>query len=471
MKANAQGSHKFLGAAVALLLLTVATATATPAPPTLAGPPEPSLSQPEPFYIRLEQPLTGAGVVQETVAPLQAGITIEPGDWYNLMAEEFDGDPFPPANWQVHTWSGTGWARHNEQQVSGSYSAGVVTTTIGSLNTRLFYGGSAGLAIKDVANAELNFNYWLDVEKDAVYFGWAASADGQNFYGAKVSGRVRAWLTGALDLRQYIGDDSVWVAFFVIGESTTEQQVYVDNVVARAQVPFETYLPAALKNYTPPLIVFTDDFTQVNSGWPHQVTWGATNEEQINIRGYSNKLMADHADGLGIIDGSCRQPNRYFMRIGNSNAEHVVAKAPVKATGNFSMEADIAFCDNAHGASTGLVFGLNDAMTEFYRVILIYDAVDATVKYAVWRDHTPLVLTSSSSYLNGGFNTNHVKVVRNGCTISLYLNDHLEKTLTNECAYSDRRWVGLFHDRYSYYDHTGATAFNFRLEGALEASD
>lgn len=473
MKANKQGSRRFFGPVVALLLLVGVTVTAMPSTPTLAGQPEPPIPQPEPFCIRLDQPLAGAGVAGEAVSVSQVRVTADPGTWYNLMAEEFDGDIFPPANWSVVTQSGAGWAKHNEQHVSGDYSAGVVATTTGTLGTWLFYGGETGFSLQGVADAELHFNYWLDTEKDAVYFGWAASPDGQNFYGARTSGRVTSqWLTGVLDMRQYIGDDAVWIAFFVMGQATTgEQHVYVDNVVVRGMEPFKAYLPVTTKNYKPPAttFTFTDNFGDVNSGWPKKVVnWDPYKQ---HIYGYTDKLVADYPSNYDIIGGACREhAGTYFMRVGDATHGYkVIAKAPVQVEGQFTLEADIAFCDEAHNASAGVVFGLNDAQDEYYRVILIHDAVDNTTKYAIWRDTShQLVSTSGFGHLKGGYETNHIKVMRDECTISVYFNDHLATTLTNECYYRDRRWAGLFHDMYSYYGLTGTVVDNFVVEGALQ---
>jgi len=471
---------------VALLLLVGTVVTAMPSTPTLAGPPDPPIPQPEPFYIRLEQPLAGLDVAVE---PLSGPIhtAVEPGEWYNLIAEEFDQDPatnpFPPQGWEVQTTTEPGWARRDEQWVSdgdyGGFSAGVVMTTTGTPNTWLFYGGDAGtgISLEDVADAKLDFKYWLNTEytidDEAVYFGWAASSDGQNFYGARISGRVGAWLTGVLDMQQYIGDDSVWIAFFVIGEATAgEQHVYVDNVRVRGKEPYEVYLPTIMNNYEPPptIFTFTDDFSDLNSGWPHILQWGSSYEEQGYITGYTDKFVADYPNDYTIVGGACRRPKTYFMRNGEW-AERIIAKPGLMAGSQFVMEVDIAYCDDALFASTGLVFGLNDSHTEFYRVILIYDpGGGGTLKYAVWRDSKILVSTSPSSYLNGGYNTNRVKVVRDGCNISLYFNNHLEWSKSDECHYMDQRQVGLFHDRFPGHGKTGATLDNFRLEGAMYAT-
>jgi len=474
-----QGIRVFFRPFVAMMFVMSVLAAALPGTPTLAGPPEPSLTEPEPVHIRLAQPLALADVPPGSVTISQVDITADPGTWYNVKAEEFDGASFPPAGWSVETDGGTGWARHTDEYLSANYSAGVEATTSGALDTWLILGGDDGLTLEDMANARLHFSFWLDTEKDAVFFGWATSTDRQNFYGSQLSGSSGGnWVTAEQNLRDYIGAGPVWVAFFVRGQDTrASERVYVDNVTVQGQEPFKFFLPQAMNNYTPPATSFTfsDNFTDTGSGWPHQVNWGGAESEQLNVRGYSNKLMADYAEGAGIIDGACRQSNRYFMRVGNANAPRVIVQAPVEVDAQFTFEADIAYCDTAHNASTGLVFGLNDAETEFYRVILIYDAVDGTVKYAIWRNSATEALilrnTSSSNYLKNGYQTNRVKIVRNGCHLEVWFNGSKEWQTDSECHYTDRRPVGLFHDRYSYYGYTGSTVFNLQVEGAYEPGD
>ena len=473
MKTNKPSSPSFLAAIVALLLL--AAVATTPSAPTLAGPPEPGIPQPEPFHIRLDKPLSGANSGAKTVSASQIGVAADPGEWYDLIAtQNFDGGTFPPENWSVEPDSGSGWAKQDAQHLSGSYSAGVVTTTTGILNTQMVYGGETGISLQGTANAELKFSYWLNTDPsgdDPVYFGWAASADGQNFYGARISGSVSKWLTGTLDLGQYIDEGAVWVAFFVNGTNTGAQEVYVDDVSVQGMEPYRVYLPASLKNYAT-TFTFSDDFSDTGSGWPHILEWGSTKEERGYITGYIDKFIADYPNDYSIVGGACREhPHTYFMRNGEW-AQRIIAKPGLTVGSQFVMEVDITYCDDALFASTGLVFGLNSDNSQYYRVILIYDpGGGGTMKYAIWRDSTVLVSTSPSAYLNGGFSTNRVKVVRNGCNISVYFNDHLEWSTSGECSYTgDDREVGLFHDRYPGHGNTGAVLDNFRLEGALQAS-
>jgi hypothetical protein len=479
MTAKERVFRKYRGLSLTLVFLMGMAVLLAPGVPTLAGPPEPGLPQPEPIQIRLER--LPAAAAQGTAPPAHVDVSADPGTWYNVggTAEEFDGD-FPPAGWAVQTDSGTGWAKRDEQQVSDGYSAGVVTSASETLESWLIYGGPGGFAMPgpgEAADAKLHFNFWLDSQKDVVLFGWAASSDGQNFDGSYVSGQVGAWLTGELDMRQYVGDDSVWIAFFVVTEEgatpSGSQQVYVDNVVVRALAPYLVHLPAVSRNYSPPeaSFTFTDNFSDLDSGWPKKVvSWSP----KKNVYGYTDKLTADYPNNYDIVTGECRAyPGSYFMRMGESsnNPPRIVVRSPVQVEGQFTLEADITFCDEAPGASAGLVFGLNDDASQFFRVILIRDAADDTTDYAVWRDTTILVSTSGSEYLKGGFQTNHVKIVRDECTIRIYFNGHLERTLTDRCAYRDRRWVGLFHDLYYIWGMTGAVVDNFRVEKAWEPAD
>lgn len=473
MAAKERVFRKHRGLSLALVFLMGVAVLLAPGTSTLAGPPEPDLPQPEPIHIRLER--LPAASITSPVLPAQTDVTAAPGTWYNLKAEEFDGGTFPPAGWSVETASGTGWAQQSAQYVSASHSAGVVTSASETLESWLIYGGAEGFSVPDAAEAadvKLNFNYWLSTQKDTVYFGWAASADGQNFYGSRVSGQVGAWITGELDMRQYVGDDSVWIAFFVIGDATAANEAYVDNVTVQAQEPYLIHLPATLRNYSPPdaSFTFTDNFSDLDSGWPKKVVnWNP----KKSVYGYIDRLTAVYPDNYDIVTGECRAyPGTYFMRMGeaSNNPPRIVVRGPVQVEGKFTLEADITFCDDAPGASAGLVFGLNDDASQFFRVILIRDAADNTTDYSVWRDTNILVSTSGSSYLNGGFQTNHVKIVRDECTIQIYFNGHLEKTLT-DCAYRDRRWVGLFHDLYYIWGMTGAVVDNFRVEKAWEPAD
>jgi hypothetical protein len=259
----------FLSGVVALLLVTV-VASGMPGPATWANPPDgtstpqPSPVDIEPFSFQLEHPPEG---VVSAAADTSVRSMADP-DWFEFMRSGFEGD-LPSEGWEVQ---GTGWGRSSARRNSGDYSAAVESFD-GAPATWLVYGGGSGFSLDDVADAKLNFAYWLDTDEHA-YLGWAASADGVNFYGARTSGRVQSWLSGSLDLKHLIGDGSVWIAFAISGDGNgTGQNVYVDDVVIMAQEPYRTYLPLTAQRYSScpfPCLIYHDDFSDPNSGWPRE---------------------------------------------------------------------------------------------------------------------------------------------------------------------------------------------------------
>jgi C1A family cysteine protease len=91
--------------------------------------------------------------------------------------------------------------------------------------------------LSTATNAELNFHYWLDSELDYDYFQWLASHDGTHFGGWQTSGDQSGggWQYISFDLSDYLGDDSVWVAFSFISDTSTcgdsgYEGAYVDEV-------------------------------------------------------------------------------------------------------------------------------------------------------------------------------------------------------------------------------------------------
>ena len=330
---------------VALLLVTVAllglSGSSTWANPPAQAPPV------ELFSFQLEHPPSGGMFTA-------AGATVQPlagGDWSEMINSGFEQD-FQSEGWEVQ---GAGWERSSTKKNSGSYSAGVENFT-GAPNTRLIYGGENGFSLDDVADAKLNFSYWLDTDTDA-YLGWAASADGQNFYGARTFGRVGAWLSASLDLSHLVGDDSVWIAFTISGDGAgTAQNVYVDDVTITTQEPYRVHLPLALNNYVPPFSDFEDDFSDAGSGWPiehvvnHQppdepAKWNEWHKEYVN--------------------------NTYHMEV-NYIWFHRIFASPerVAASGDYTLQVDMMYDFYDYRAEWGLIFEADNDMESYYMVAL-----------------------------------------------------------------------------------------------------
>jgi len=91
--------------------------------------------------------------------------------------------------------------------------------------------------LSNATQAEVTFDYFLDTEKGADWFGWYASDDDLTYSGIRESGNSNGWLTQTFDLGNWIGKDKVWVAFvFESDGQHTDKGVFVDNVVVRKYV-------------------------------------------------------------------------------------------------------------------------------------------------------------------------------------------------------------------------------------------
>jgi len=86
----------------------------------------------------------------------------------------------------------------------------------------------------DATQAELTFDYLLETEKGADWFGWYASDDNLTFSGIRESGDSNGWNTQTFDLSAWLGQPEVWVAFVFESDSqNSDRGVFVDNVVVR----------------------------------------------------------------------------------------------------------------------------------------------------------------------------------------------------------------------------------------------
>ena len=86
----------------------------------------------------------------------------------------------------------------------------------------------------NATRAEVTFDYWLDTEKGADWFGWYASEDDVTYSGIRESGNSNGWNSQTFDLSNWVGKDKVWVALvFESDDQVTDKGVFVDNVVVR----------------------------------------------------------------------------------------------------------------------------------------------------------------------------------------------------------------------------------------------
>ena len=85
--------------------------------------------------------------------------------------------------------------------------------------------------LRPYSSAHLEFWYWNQSELNWDFFKWGASHNGSTYYVDSVSGNSGGWQKVDLPLTDFLGDDSVWIAFvFQSDASNTGIGPYVDDV-------------------------------------------------------------------------------------------------------------------------------------------------------------------------------------------------------------------------------------------------
>ena len=108
------------------------------------------------------------------------------------------------------------------------------------MNAWMIYGP---FDLSDVTEADLIFNYWLEIEENFDYFKWLASTDETNYWGYQTDISTSGWVEKRFDLSSVptlgnlCGESRVWVAFkFDSDPSTTYKGAFVDDIVLRKKV-------------------------------------------------------------------------------------------------------------------------------------------------------------------------------------------------------------------------------------------
>ena len=160
----------------------------------------------------------------------------------HLVIEGFETG-FPSANWYVwddNTGKEYYWDDDDFKPFKGKKSAWVARGGANGLDpaksnypndmdTWMVYGPidlSTGLD-----GAYLEFNFWNKSEFKKDWFFWGASSDGYSFNGTRVTGNYSSWKRQRLDLSDYVGNPTVWIAFiFTSNSSGRDIGAFVDNV-------------------------------------------------------------------------------------------------------------------------------------------------------------------------------------------------------------------------------------------------
>lgn len=192
-----------------------------------------------------------AGADPAKVASVEA--TAAKAPWRNILNEGFEGS-WPNSRWTAFDNNGaTGgfycWDDDDFFPRTGFWSAWPANGCGNGVDPSFFfYPNNADswmtygpFSLVGARQAQFNFRYWNDSEKNFDWFSWCASGNGVNYGCKRVSG-FNNWKSGALPLNNVPlwgdlrGDPTVWIAFiFKSDGSNVNDGPFVDNVVVRVQ--------------------------------------------------------------------------------------------------------------------------------------------------------------------------------------------------------------------------------------------
>jgi hypothetical protein len=193
-----------------------------------------------------------------------------------------------------------------------------------------------------------------------------------------------------------------------VAVATSYSQVPGNSTIS-ATTAISIYLPIVSNN----TFIFFDDFSDPDSGWP------------INDSGDVQRSYQDGEYKILI------QPENFW---GGS-------VPPLSDISNYSVDAEMRIPDGSAGFY-GLIFDRVD-WDQFY----VFVISPGSQIYAVLRHDPAWVLltpfTPSSAIVSGSA-TNHLRVDRNGEQISVYVNDQLLISLSDNTYFGSSNEVGLF---------------------------
>lgn len=164
--------------------------------------------------------------------------------WSVLMSEDFEG-AFPSGLWDVFDNNGDSYGQYYwddddfkpRTDYWSAWEANGGTNGLdpasnnypNNLDSWMMYGP---FDLSNCSTADFEFYYWNKSETNFDWFGWGASPNGSNVYGSQISGDESSWGYVDFSLENYLGDDSVWLAFIATSDSSiTDVGAFVDDVV------------------------------------------------------------------------------------------------------------------------------------------------------------------------------------------------------------------------------------------------
>lgn len=476
-----------------------------------------------------------AGAVPADASALQlapqpaAQTALAAGTWTPLLLDTFDGTSTAPR--QV-THSG-----------SANYEWGrVVASSYGFTNTMWSVGGAQGISLtagldpytngvtttltygpfnmNDVVTAELQFSQWISVASgDGLEWGYATGG-GPFVFNPVTPASMSTWYTTTLNsgtsepLSSLLGHGGVYLAFRF--HSNDDNQValgvFLDNVQLRVQYDVTLYVPVAFRT---DLRGFSDDFSDVNSGWP---TWKKKTSNENHRGGYlvslgrtglMNELLQSSyplatlqkveqdesrivykvisADGAkpAFVEVAAGEPEVFYSVVHDA-WDKVFVSGPFRTqTGNFTYEvqARYSYVDgnrkdrgNAYGILISQV-KVDPAAAHDVKGYSVYLEINPKLSggyndagWAIKRWST----VSSSSNVRGPHTTklvnselgawNKIKLERIGSLIRVYVNDQLLAE-GDDGTYTGPMYVGF------YAHHTGSGATELSYDVLFEWDD
>lgn len=187
----------------------------------------------------------------------------------------------------------------------------------------------------------------------------------------------------------------------------SDSLIQIDEISMSTVDIYLAILPIVRKACLP---IFSDDFSNPNSGWPNQ--------------DLSNVLF---------------EYNNGEYRILVRPAWYAAGARPGLQASDYILSTDVRNQTGATG-SYGLVFGLAQDWSTFYSLEVYPEGY-----YGIYRN-TPGSVTPLSEgyspYINQGTSTNNIKVERNGASINAYANDNLLASVSDS-TYMGMRYFGL----------------------------
>lgn len=384
---------------------------------------------------------------------LGAGRAVSTG-WQDLLNESFDtgiGASWTVTDtgtmdggeymWGITTFTYTSpitavWA------VGGGNNGGALTPGVDdyprNVDSWLIYGP---LDLSDVFQAELNFNFWLDVGKGD-YFAWCVLTDiselSEGCQGYRISGSAGSWLRGSLSLDEYaLSNTQIFIAFRFTsdGDDNVGKGVFIDDVIVRGNYGYHTFLPLVRRDPTPTPSAFLDDFSNPSSGWYVGPAYRYNSNPLPGCTGGWEKVAE-----MSYVGGYYRMYVRLDCRGGGDVDTWFVWPAQAAPLGKdtatgYTVEARGVFANaepyQPWWAHWGIVFGANSDFTDLYTFQINTHQSWAVLRYPTYnypghRDtdgETPIIpwAPNGAIKLNPNYNTLQVRV--RGDQATFYVND------------------------------------------------